>query len=1286
MNNKYRSFILITSGFVAALGFNIILSWLFGWTYLISFAPGFTTMKFNTSVGLMLVGLSIFLQHKPAKRPWVEIAKAMGFLVLAIGAATLFEYWTHISLGIDQLVVPDSDVVQYPGRMSQITAICLVLLGFFTTSIGSSSKKYIWLGQAGLHIVTLLSFISLVGYFFQVPQFYKLNFFSSVAIHTAGSLFFLSIAASLVNPTVGITSLFTQNKIGNLMARKMILQMSIVALLLGYIRIWSHRHNLVSVEFGIALFATSFVLLLLFVVWRLSAQLNEIDAQKNEAQNNLDRLKIFLDSTPDPILLLDSTGIIRLANKRTEHVFGYRAAELIGNDVKMLVPERLYPQMTQYRYRFLEGQGELPTGWDIELTARRKDGTEFPAEISLSRIESIEGFFLSVDIRDVTVRHAEQVQLNSMATIIDTSSEAIISKNLQGTILTWNKGAENILGYTAGEAIGKSIKVLFPEESHSEGDALMQQVLQGKNVEQYETKRLRKDGVVIPVAITLSPIRDNGGQIIAVSKILRDISRRKKAEADLKLLSERLMFATSFSQVGIWDYNVVTQELIWNDIMFPLYGVDKSETEAIPYLVWRKAVHPGDLERVLALETRALNGEIEFDTDFRVVWPNGVVRHLKARAAVLRNEQGQAVRMLGTNWDITAQKDATLALQQSNERNRIFVEQAPNALAMFDTQMRYMAASRKWKEDYRLTGVDIIGRSHYEIFPEIGEDWKAIHRECLQGAINQADEAPFTRADGSTQWITWDVRPWYVAEGQIGGLLMYTADITHIKERDAERRRIQHILEHTNKIAKIATWELNAVTNEAQWSDIAYEVFELPWGNIPDRETLLNLYVPGANRDKLEAAIALQIEKGVPYDLELEIITPKGNHKWIRLIGEAEFENGICKRRFGVFQDITKAKQVEREINLANEELKAIFNSGYVSIISTNVDGLITNFSKGAEALLQYTADEMVNTNTPAIIHEPEEVIKRGKELSAIYQKEVVGFDVFVEVARQGRHESREWTYVRKDGTKFPVQLIVSARRNSAGEVTGFIGVATDITERKTTEAKLRNYSILEAKSKEMEQFAYVTSHDLREPLLTIKNYVHLLLEDYKAELATGDGPFITSSITRAVARMEALIKGLLDYSRLSQIKQLQPVNGNQLMQDVLADLNALITGSDATVTVGPMPTLNAYPLELKLLLQNLVNNAVKFRKPDMAPVVEVSAHAIPGGWQFEVKDNGIGIDDIYREKIFVIFQRLHSRDEYEGTGIGLAQGKKIAELHNGRIWVESEKAKGSKFCFTILT
>jgi hypothetical protein len=219
-----------------------------------------------------------------------------------------------------------------------------------------------------------------------------------------------------------------------------------------------------------------------------------------------------------------------------------------------------------------------------------------------------------------------------------------------------------------------------------------------------------------------------------------------------------------------------------------------------------------------------------------------------------------------------------------------------------------------------------------------------------------------------------------------------------------------------------------------------------------------------------------------------------------------------------------------------------------------------------------------------------------------------------------------------------------------------------------------------------MEQFAYVTSHDLREPLLTIKNYVHLLLEDYKAELATGDGPFITSSITRAVARMEALIKGLLDYSRLSQIKQLQPVNGNQLMQDVLADLNALITGSDATVTVGPMPTLNAYPLELKLLLQNLVNNAVKFRKPDMAPVVEVSAHAIPGGWQFEVKDNGIGIDDIYREKIFVIFQRLHSRDEYEGTGIGLAQGKKIAELHNGRIWVESEKAKGSKFCFTILT
>ncbi|HLP49487.1 MAG TPA: ATP-binding protein, partial [Chitinophagales bacterium] len=486
-------------------------------------------------------------------------------------------------------------------------------------------------------------------------------------------------------------------------------------------------------------------------------------------------------------------------------------------------------------------------------------------------------------------------------------------------------------------------------------------------------------------------------------------------------------------------------------------------------------------------------------------------------------------------------------------------------------------------------------------------------------------------------------------------------------------------------IARIATWEVDAKTNTVKWADIAFDIFDLPKGRVPDKATILNCYKAGPNRDKLLAAIQEQIVYGTSYDLELEIITPLGKHKWVRVIGEADFENGVCKRRFGVFQDITMTKQAEEALNMANEELNAIFNSGYVSIISTDPKGLITHFNHGAEILLQYAAAEMIGVHTPARIHVAEEVIKRGQELSSMYGRSIQGFDVFVEMARQGRHESREWTYVRKDGSRFPVQLIVSAIKNSDGEITGFLGVATDITERKIAEEKMRNYSILESKSKEMEQFAYIASHDLREPLLTIKSYAKLLDEGVGGRLDE-DGKIFTRSIINGIARMEELTKGLLEYSRLGQIKPLQPVNCDQVLADVLADLHSLISTTNATITIEPLPLINGYPLELKLLFQNLINNAIKFRKKEVVPIIHIAAHKIDGGWQFTVHDNGIGIAEKSRNKIFAMFQRLHNRDEYEGTGIGLAQCKKIVEMHGGRIWVESEPGQYSTFCFTILS
>lgn len=246
-------------------------------------------------------------------------------------------------------------------------------------------------------------------------------------------------------------------------------------------------------------------------------------------------------------------------------------------------------------------------------------------------------------------------------------------------------------------------------------------------------------------------------------------------------------------------------------------------------------------------------------------------------------------------------------------------------------------------------------------------------------------------------------------------------------------------------------------------------------------------------------------------------------------------------------------------------------------------------------------------------------------------------------------------------------------------------GTVQDITERKKAEETSRKFAILESKSKEMEQFAYIASHDLREPLLSIKNYVEIFAEEVRGKLDADSEDYLMR-ISRASNRMDELIKGLLDYSRLSKVKELQLVDCNSIMNEALADIHSLIQNNEAKITIEKLPLLYAYPLELKQLFQNLLTNAVKFRKKEIIPQISISAERKNGVWFFKFMDNGIGVEITDTEKIFGLFQRVNNRNEYEGSGIGLAYCKKIVELHHGNIWVDSVFGEGSSFYFTIAT
>lgn len=340
------------------------------------------------------------------------------------------------------------------------------------------------------------------------------------------------------------------------------------------------------------------------------------------------------------------------------------------------------------------------------------------------------------------------------------------------------------------------------------------------------------------------------------------------------------------------------------------------------------------------------------------------------------------------------------------------------------------------------------------------------------------------------------------------------------------------------------------------------------------------------------------------------------------------------------------------------------------AIITLDLDGNIVTWNKGAERIKGYTAQEIIGHNfrifyTPAAIatHTPEQLLATA--------------------IRDGRITHEDYR-VRKDGTLFWGSVTITALHNNEGVHTGFIKITRDLTERKVAEEKTQSYlRKLEVENRELEQFTYIASHDLQEPLRSISTLVELVAKEYTGKLDENADSYLRF-IKQSSNRMSDLIKALLDYSRIGRERKKELVDCNQLILNVVDDLRSSVQDSKAQIIMEDLPAIYAYPVELKLLFQNLLSNAIKFRKKDVPVVVRITCVRKEEEWEFEFADNGIGIAPRHQEKVFEIFQRLHNKLQYEGTGIGLAHCKKIVSLHGGRIWLQSEPGEGSRFYFTI--
>jgi len=421
------------------------------------------------------------------------------------------------------------------------------------------------------------------------------------------------------------------------------------------------------------------------------------------------------------------------------------------------------------------------------------------------------------------------------------------------------------------------------------------------------------------------------------------------------------------------------------------------------------------------------------------------------------------------------------------------------------------------------------------------------------------------------------------------------------------------------------------------------------------------------DRGKAQRILREASDKGEGFSLDFRVRRADGEFRWALTSGRPRVNaDGTFAGYVGSVIDIHERKHAA----LASSLLSAIVESSDDAIISKDLNGVITSWNKGAERLFGYTAGEAIGKSVTMLI--PAERQDEEPEILA-------------RLRRGERMEHFQTVRVRKDGSRMNVSLTVSPVRDAEGRIIGASKVARDITENVRQEAALQAANAaLQRANADLQQFADSASHDLQEPLRMVAAYSQLLQKQFGGQMGPIGDKYISYTVEGAM-RLERLLEALRTYTQLSASEEepSEDVDAGAVLKTALSNLKVAIKESGASITFAALPHIRMYEFQLEQLFQNLIANAIRYRG-DEPPQISIDAQRQGDKWQFSVQDNGIGIEPQFQRQVFGMFKRLHSKAEYPGTGMGLAICERIVERAGGRIWVDSERGKGSTFYFTV--
>ncbi|QSW99749.1 PAS domain S-box protein [Haloterrigena alkaliphila] len=1003
----------------------------------------------------------------------------------------------------------------------------------------------------------------------------------------------------------------------------------------------------------------------------LSEQKHRLDTLES-TRDSYESIATVLDESDIGAFVIDGDLEVAWIDETAEEYFGLDRNEIIGRDKRQVLEETMKhnfadPERFEETVSGVYEDNSYTERFECRLTAdddregRWLEHYSKPVETGQYAGGRIELYYDITDRKrsEDALRESEE-EFRSLADAVE--EYAIFRLDSDGSVVSWNEGASRIKGYDRNEILGEHFSTFYTEEDRDAGvpERNLERALENGSVED-EGWRVRQDGTRFWANVTISAVRDADGTHRGYLKVTRDMTDRREREQELESELQRMLGRISDAFYAVDEdfhfthVNERAEELLQH-----------SEEELLGKRLWDVFPSAAEIDDVWEAfhtardEQEATSYELYYDTlDFWV------------EANLYPSETGISVYFR----DVTERKKREQARKESEQRYRTLAEYFPNGLVtLFDHDLEYTLAAGQGFDWIPVDPDDLEGKNFRDVWPdETVDDLEPAFQAALEG-----EEASIELCYEGREWVLRSV-PITDERGDVFAGMTMAQDITEQKERERYLEDAKAQLEAATEAGAVGTWEWRIPED----TFVTGASFARTFGVDPDaaREGVplerITSSIHEDDRERVERKIQEAVESGDEYEEEYRVWNADGELRWVVARGHVECDEDGDPITFpGALTDITERKQAELEAQEQRKQLETLFDVLPVGAVVSDADGSMIRANDTAKEIWGgdvFNADGFEDYEKYSAVWadsgegvEPEDwtmyQVLQGEEVMEPNVYEITTFD---------------------DGRRIIMEHGMPVR-NERGDVSRAVVTLTDITERRKSQRKLEaTVEKLEESNERLEQFAYAASHDLQEPLRMVTSYLQLLESRY-ADAFDEDGREFLEFAVDGAERMREMIDGLLAYSRVeTRGDPIEPIELEDVFSDVVDNLQIQIEETDAEITTERLPRVKGDDTQMRQVFQNLLSNAITY-SGDEPPRVHVGARRRGQKWVISVEDEGIGIDPDDQDRIFTVFDRLHSQEEHSGTGIGLALCERIVERHEGEIWVESEPGEGSTFSFTL--